>query len=89
MWWPRTIGLGRFEKVAPLQCSGRICGLNKVYRRDIALTRGDPDGIRRFNDIANYFSAEELAEYTSRAAQLNADGDGGGDRACFVLSKAE
>ena len=59
---------------------------SEMYRRDIPLTRVDPDGVRRFNEIANYFSARELNEYTARAVQLNSEGQG--DRACFILCKA-
>lgn len=59
---------------------------SEMYLRDIPLTRVDPDGVRRFNDVGDYFTPAELAAFASRAADLNKAGDG--DRACFILQRA-
>lgn len=83
---------GRLAKEAGLQVSRTVFDSgafqftgSELYRRDIPLTRVAPDGTRAFIDGADYFSAEELRDYSARAKQLNASGDG--DRACFVLAR--
>lgn len=59
---------------------------SEMYRRDIPLTRVDPDGVRRFNSAADYFTSAEMTTFASRAKDLNTSGDG--DRACFILGHA-